>query len=197
MNRLKTWLTGAVIGVAVIASAVAPVAAARNLDEIMASKKLIVGINPTLPPLGVFNDKNQIDGVDVDIAKAIADKLGLTLEIVQVGSPDRIPFVGSEVQQPVHASGVALVARRQDREALCLEQFGRFGGLKTLQECQRILVFGIGRLGNRIDDRRMRILREGADHLDALLGMRVGGVDDAERRFPGRDQLERWRVHAG
>ena len=95
MNRFKTWLTGAVIGVAVVASAAAPVAAARTLDEIIASKKLIVGINPTLPPLGVFNDKNQIDGVDVDIAKAIAEKLGVTLEIVQVGSPDRIPFVSS------------------------------------------------------------------------------------------------------
>src|SRR5688572_2906569 len=55
MNRFKTWLTGAVIGVAVVASAAAPVAAARTLDEIIASKKLIVGINPTLPPLGVFN----------------------------------------------------------------------------------------------------------------------------------------------
>ena len=95
MDMFKTWLAGAVIGAAIVAAAAAPVASARTLDEIMASKKLIVGINPTLPPLGVFNDKNQIDGVDVDIAKAIAAKLGLTLEIVQVGSPDRIPFVNS------------------------------------------------------------------------------------------------------
>ena len=83
------------VGAAVIAAVTAPVAVARTLDEIMASKKLIVGINPTLPPLGIFNDKNQIDGVDVDIARAIAGKMGLTLEIVQVGSPDRIPFVSS------------------------------------------------------------------------------------------------------
>lgn len=95
MNRLKSWLAAIVAGAAIIAAATAPIAAARTLDEIMASKKLIVGINPTLPPLGVFNDKNQIDGVDVDIARAIADKMGLTLEIVQVGSPDRIPFVSS------------------------------------------------------------------------------------------------------
>ncbi|MEP7206363.1 MAG: transporter substrate-binding domain-containing protein [Casimicrobiaceae bacterium] len=95
MNGLKSWLTGAIAGVAVVASLAAPVAAARTLDEIMASKKLVVGINPTLPPLGVFNDKNQIDGVDVDIARAIAAKMGLNLEIVQVGSPDRIPFVNS------------------------------------------------------------------------------------------------------
>lgn len=95
MSKLRSWLAGAVVGAAVIASAVAPVAAARTLDEIMASKKLIVGINPTLPPLGMFDDKNQIAGVDVDIAKAIAAKMGLSLEVVQVGSPDRIPFVNS------------------------------------------------------------------------------------------------------
>ena len=95
MNTVKSWLAGALVGAAAIAAAMAPAASARTLDEIMASKKLIVGINPTLPPLGVFNDKNQIDGVDVDIARAIADKMGLTLEIVQVGSPDRIPFVSS------------------------------------------------------------------------------------------------------
>jgi polar amino acid transport system substrate-binding protein len=95
MNRLQSWLAGAMVGVAVVATLAAPVAAARTLDEIMASKKLIVGINPTLPPLGVFNAKNEIDGVDVDIARAIAAKMGLSLEIVQVGSPDRIPFVNS------------------------------------------------------------------------------------------------------
>ena len=70
-------------------------ASARTLAEIIASKKLVVGVNPTLPPLGVFNAKNEIDGVDVDIARAMAAKMGLALEIVQVGSPDRIPFVNS------------------------------------------------------------------------------------------------------
>ena len=70
-------------------------ASARTLVEIIASKKLVVGVNPTLPPLGVFNAKNEIDGVDVDIARAMAAKMGLALEIVQVGSPDRIPFVNS------------------------------------------------------------------------------------------------------
>ena len=68
---------------------------ARTLDEIVASKKLIVGVNPTLPPLGIFNDKNEIDGFDVDIARKLGELLGVKTEIVQVGSPDRIPFVSS------------------------------------------------------------------------------------------------------
>jgi polar amino acid transport system substrate-binding protein len=95
MKKSASWLAAALMGAVLVASGAASVASARTLDEIMASKKLIVGINPTLPPLGIFDDKNQIAGVDVDIAKAIADKMGLSLEVVQVGSPDRIPFVQS------------------------------------------------------------------------------------------------------
>jgi polar amino acid transport system substrate-binding protein len=70
-------------------------ASARTLDEIVASKKLIVGVNPTLPPLGIFHDKNEIDGFDVDVARKLGELLGVKTEIVQVGSPDRIPFVSS------------------------------------------------------------------------------------------------------
>ena len=70
-------------------------ASARTLDEIVASKKLVVGVNPTLPPLGIFNDKNEIDGFDVEVARKLGELLGVKTEIVQVGSPDRIPFVSS------------------------------------------------------------------------------------------------------
>ena len=52
-------------------------------------------MNPTLPPLGKFDEKNEIVGFDVDFATEIAKMLGAKLEVVQVGSPDRIPFVAS------------------------------------------------------------------------------------------------------
>ena len=70
-------------------------AGARTLDEILSSKKLVVGVNPTLPPLGKYNDKNEIVGFDVDVSQRLADMLGVELEVVTVGSPDRIPFVAS------------------------------------------------------------------------------------------------------
>ena len=88
MKRVKSWLFAIVAAAGALSIAVAPVAGARTLEEITASKKLIVGVNPTLPPLGIFNAKNEIDGFDVDIAREIASKMGLQLEIVQVGSPD-------------------------------------------------------------------------------------------------------------
>ncbi|MFT4069706.1 transporter substrate-binding domain-containing protein [Paraburkholderia sp.] len=68
-------------------------ASARTLDEILASKKIVFGINPNLPPLGTYDAKNNIDGFDVSIAQKIADSLGVKLEIVPVGSNDRVPFL--------------------------------------------------------------------------------------------------------
>lgn len=69
---------------------------ARPLAQVLSSKKLRAGINPTLPPFGVFNAKNQIDGFDADIAREIARLMKVELEIVQVGSPDRIPFLQAD-----------------------------------------------------------------------------------------------------
>ncbi len=90
---LKKLLLGmaALVGVAAM---VAPSgASARTLDEVIKSGTIKVGVNPTFPPLGKFDEKNEIVGFDVDFATEIAKMLGVKLEIVQVGSPDRIPFV--------------------------------------------------------------------------------------------------------
>lgn len=68
---------------------------ARSLDEILDSGTLRVGVNPDLPPLGEFNDQNEVDGFDVDFSRRIAEMLGVELEVVRVQSTDRIPYVAS------------------------------------------------------------------------------------------------------
>ena len=70
-------------------------AAARSFDEILSSGVLKVGVNPAYPPMALYNDKNELDGFDVDVSKKIADMLGVKLELVPVGATDRIPFVTS------------------------------------------------------------------------------------------------------
>ncbi|WP_202814505.1 transporter substrate-binding domain-containing protein [Aureimonas frigidaquae] len=89
----KLALAG-LVAVTALAATVAP-SAARTLDEVISSGVVRVGVNPTLPPLGKFDETNEIVGFDVDFATEIAKMLGVTLEVVQVGSPDRIPFVAS------------------------------------------------------------------------------------------------------
>ena len=90
MFKVVPWIAG--LALALLATFPAP---ARTLDEILKAGVIRVGVNPTLPPLGKFDDKNEIAGFDVDYATEIAKLLGVKLELVQTGSPDRIPFVAS------------------------------------------------------------------------------------------------------
>ena len=93
MRRFGLKLAALVVALAGFAGA--STVEARTLDEIIKSGVIKVGVNPTLPPLGKFNEKNEIVGFDVDYATEIAKMLGVKLEVVRVGSPDRIPFVAS------------------------------------------------------------------------------------------------------
>ena len=68
---------------------------ARSLDEILSSGVLKMGVNPGLPPLAKYDDKNDLVGFDPDIGAKLAEMLGVELELVKVGSPDRIPFVST------------------------------------------------------------------------------------------------------
>ncbi|SVB72642.1 uncharacterized protein METZ01_LOCUS225496, partial [marine metagenome] len=60
---------------------------ARSLDEILSSGVLKMGVNPGLPPLAKYDDKNDLVGFDPDIGAKLAEMLGVKLELVKVGSP--------------------------------------------------------------------------------------------------------------
>ncbi|RYY52900.1 MAG: amino acid ABC transporter, partial [Comamonadaceae bacterium] len=51
----RTLLAGATLALGSALLGLPSAASARTLDEVMASKKLVIGVNPTLPPLGIFN----------------------------------------------------------------------------------------------------------------------------------------------
>ena len=55
--------------------------AGETLDRINKDKVLVGVVDPSYPPFSFLNDKNQMDGFDIDIAKAVAARLGLRLRI--------------------------------------------------------------------------------------------------------------------
>ena len=92
----KMLFGAATLALGLLAAMLSPAPAeARSLDDILSSGVVRVGVNPNLPPRALYDDNNAIVGFEPDIAAAIADKLGVELELIQVGSPDRIPFVAS------------------------------------------------------------------------------------------------------
>lgn len=92
-NQKVKWMVLSLVFVLALGVSAAQ---AKSLDDVIKAGVIRVGINPTLPPLGTYNDKNEIDGFDKEFAEEVAKKLGVKLEIVKVGSPDRIPFVAAD-----------------------------------------------------------------------------------------------------
>ncbi len=66
-------------------------AQAQTIDDILKRGKVLIGIDVTNPPYGLMGKTMEPEGLDVDMAKAMAKRLGVQLEIVQVTGPSRIP----------------------------------------------------------------------------------------------------------
>jgi len=67
---------------------------ANKLEEIKKRGELIVGVKDAVVPFGYVDEKtNQLVGFDIDICKAVADKLGVKLVVKPVTSATRIPLL--------------------------------------------------------------------------------------------------------
>ncbi len=67
---------------------------AAKLQEIKARGELLAGVKDSVAPFGYLDEAtNQLMGFDVDLCRAIADKLGVRLRLVPVTSADRIPML--------------------------------------------------------------------------------------------------------
>lgn len=55
--------------------------AGETLDRIKKTKTLVEVMDQSYPPFSFLNDKNQMDGFDVDVAKEVAKRLGVQLKI--------------------------------------------------------------------------------------------------------------------
>jgi len=51
----------------------------KSLQSITSKKKLIMGLDDSFPPMGYRNEKNEIVGYDVDLAREVARRMGVEL----------------------------------------------------------------------------------------------------------------------
>ncbi|MEJ6783987.1 transporter substrate-binding domain-containing protein [Aminobacter sp. Piv2-1] len=80
------------IGTAALALS-ANFAAAGTLENIKARNKLIVAVLQDYPPYGSMGPDMQPVGIDIDVAKYMAKRLGVVLELVPTSGANRIPFM--------------------------------------------------------------------------------------------------------
>jgi len=89
MHKLLLTAAAAVLGAALAA---AP-AAAQTLEKIKQRGVIVVGSKADYKPFGFRDPSGAIVGFEPDIAKLVADKLGVKLEIEPVVSSNRMQFL--------------------------------------------------------------------------------------------------------
>ncbi len=68
-------------------------ARAQTVDDILKRGTINIGVLIDLPPYGLLNDKQEPDGYDIEVAKLLGQYLGVKVNLVQVTSTNRIPFL--------------------------------------------------------------------------------------------------------
>lgn len=69
-------------GVEATAAPTAPAAAEDLIDQVKAAGKLVVSTDPNYKPQSFLNDAGELDGFDVEVAKKVAERLGVAVEFV-------------------------------------------------------------------------------------------------------------------
>jgi polar amino acid transport system substrate-binding protein len=69
-------------------------ATADRLDDVKARGKLIVGVSDTTPPFSFRRPgESMVVGYDLDLVRAVAQRMGVAVETVSVSSAERIPML--------------------------------------------------------------------------------------------------------
>ncbi|MXN63644.1 transporter substrate-binding domain-containing protein [Stappia sp. GBMRC 2046] len=107
MNFMKKT-TAAILGLSLLAAtASTDKASAETPEEIKKRGSVNIGMLVDFPPFGIMNENNEPDGYDADVARALAEDLGVKVNLVPVTGPNRIPYlVSNQVDLLVASLGV-------------------------------------------------------------------------------------------
>lgn len=108
----RTFLKAAAL--AALALAAPQIASADALADIAKSGTLRVAVPQDFPPFGSVGADMAPQGYDIDMAKLIADKLGVKVDLVPVTSANRIPYLQTNKVDLVISS----LGKNAEREAV-------------------------------------------------------------------------------
>ncbi|PSH65198.1 transporter substrate-binding domain-containing protein [Phyllobacterium sophorae] len=73
------------LGILIAGLSASSALAGETLDRVRKNGVVVDVLVNDYPPFGYINDKNELDGFDVDVAKAFADRLGVKLKLETPG----------------------------------------------------------------------------------------------------------------
>jgi polar amino acid transport system substrate-binding protein len=184
-------LAGLAAMVTVLAAIAAPgPARAGQLQDIISRGEVAVGIALGGEPIGFRDARNEPSGYDVDVARLLADKLGVQLRIVEVTGANRIPMLQSGQIDVIIANITATLERAKAIDftmpylrAGIKVLVQRNAGIRTIADLNgRKVVVGRGGTGEQL----VRRLAPGAELVyvdsyapEGILLMRQGRADAA------------------
>lgn len=90
----------------------APESKTPTIDKIKKEGKLVIGTSPDYPPFESLDKDNKVIGFDIDIMEAMAKKLGVKLEIVQINFDGLIAALTAK-KFDIMAAGVSVTEERK------------------------------------------------------------------------------------
>jgi len=113
---IKKILAGAVAASFAMAPMVATAEQCSNdtWNKVMSRGKLVVGVKADYKPWGFRNTDGEIVGMEIDMAKNVADTMGVDLELVAVQSSNRMQFL----EQGKIDLMIATMSDRKDRREI-------------------------------------------------------------------------------
>lgn len=90
LNKKLIALAGAA---ALAAGFVAGPAVAQSVEDIQERGSVNIGLLVDFPPFGILDQSGNPDGYDADVARLLAEDLGVELNLVPVTGPNRIPYL--------------------------------------------------------------------------------------------------------
>ncbi len=113
-NIIKTGITMSVVAGFATTSAFAAQCTNDVWKKVMSSGKMVVGVKADYKPWGFRDSSGKIVGMEIDVAQAAADAMGVELEVVAVQSSNRMQFL----EQGKISLMIATMSDRADRRKI-------------------------------------------------------------------------------
>jgi polar amino acid transport system substrate-binding protein len=113
MKKIIAGLAASAIALSA-ASAIAAKCTNDVWNKVMSRGEVVIGVKADYKPWGFRNDTGELVGMEVDMAKEVADTMGVKLELVPVQSSNRMQFL----EQGKVDMFIATMSDRPDRREI-------------------------------------------------------------------------------
>jgi polar amino acid transport system substrate-binding protein len=155
------------------------------------SKKFVVGLDDNFPPMGFRDDKGEIVGFDIDLAKEAAKRMGMTVEFKPV-EWDGVIMSLKNKDIDVIWNGLTVTDKRkeqinftktylQNKQIIVVKEGSKFA--KKADLAGKVVGIQMGSSSEEALNRdsalvkSLKDVRKFADNTQALLDLKNGGID--------------------